>query len=474
MKGIKNWLFLAGLGFVVACTPKTTEPVVAKQPEVSEPAPVDENLSPCPKFSDAPNPDEAETNYVLYRDFLRADDYDKAYELWKKVYEVAPAADGQRNTVFADGIRFNQRFIAETKDTAQWEPYIDRIFELYDQIQQCYPEGGYIQARKAFDLYYKYRWRASKLEIYELFKESIEIDGEEVQDFVINPFTSLLVELYFDEKISMEEAQEYAARIKDIVVKGVENCEGVMCERWAIIESYAPERLEAFETVRGFYDCEYYTEKYYAQFEENPTDCDIIRTVYSRMKWGGCNENSEKLKELIRTGNQNCVEEKALSKAYDALRNADYDMAISLFETAAEEEENLEKKALYLLTIAKIYYAHKRNFPQSRQYALQAAAVRSDWGEPYILIGQLYASSGPLCGPGTGWDSQVVVWPALDAWNKAKRIDPSVTAEANKWIGRYAKYMPSKEDVFQRNLTTGQTFFVGCWIRETTTIRTAN
>lgn len=468
-------MVLAVFGLMVACTPKTTEPVATTEPE-TEPAAkeVNENLSPCPKFTDAPNPDEAETNYVLYRDFLRAGDYTRAYELWQKVYAVAPAADGQRNTVLADGIRFNERFIAETTDTTQWEPYIDRIFELYDQVQECYPEGGYIQGRKAFDLYYKYRWRSSKLEIYNMFKESLDIDGEDVQDFVINPFTSLLVEMYFEDNISMEEAQKYAARIEELVAKGVENCEGVMCDRWAIIESYAPERLEAFETVRGFYDCDYYTDKYYSQFEENMEDCDVIRTVFSRMRWGGCDETNEKLKELIRIGNQNCVEEGALEKAYDALRNAEYDTAIELFEAAAEEETDTQKKAQWLLTVAKIYYAHKRNFPKSRQYALQAAEVRANWGEPFILIGQLYASSGPLCGPGTGWDSQIVVWPALDAWNRAKRIDPSATTEANKWIGRYAKYMPTKEDVFQRSLSAGQSFRVGCWIQETTTIRTAN
>lgn len=475
MKAIQFWMILLGLSVMAACTPKTTEPLAkTTEPETPAPSPVDENLSPCPKFSDAPNPDEAETNYVLYRDFLRVEDYDQAYELWKKVYEVAPAADGQRNTVLADGIRFNERFIRQTQDTAQWEPYIDKIFALYDKVEECYPEGGYIKARKAFDLYYKYRWRATKEEIFDMFKESIEIDGEDVQDFVVNPFTALLVDLYFADKISMEEAQKYAAVIRDLVKNGVENCEGVMCERWAIIESYAPVRLEAFETVKGFYDCDYYTDKYYQQFLDNPDDCDIIRMVYSRMNWGGCDETSAKLKELIRVGNEKCVEAGTLEQAYDALRNSEYDLAIELLEKAAAEEEDIEKKGKYILTIAKIYYSHKRSFSQARQYARQAAEVRSNWGEPYLLIGQLYASSGPLCGPGTGWDSQIVVWPALDMWNRAKRVDPSATEEANKWIGRYAKYMPKKEDVFLRGLQTGQSFRVGCWIQETTTIRTAD
>ncbi|MEM9824018.1 MAG: hypothetical protein AAF985_23235 [Bacteroidota bacterium] len=48
-----------------------------------------------------------------------------------------------------------------------------------------------------------------------------------------------------------------------------------------------------------------------------------------------------------------------------------------------------------------------------------------------------------------------------------------MTAEANKLIGRYRKYMPAKGDIFQRSLTEGASFRVGCWIQETTTIRSA-
>ena len=41
-------------------------------------------------------------------------------------------------------------------------------------------------------------------------------------------------------------------------------------------------------------------------------------------------------------------------------------------------------------------------------------------------------------------------------WNKAKRIDPNVATEANRLIGRYSQFMPSKEDIFQRNLKAGE------------------
>lgn len=474
---IKPFLLATGLFlFIGGCTPKVSEEAQTTEDppvEVSNPQ-ADEELSPCPKFQDAPNPDEAETNYVLYRDFIKVKDWKKAFELWQKVYEVAPAADGRRNTVYADGIRFYERFIRETTDEAKKKEYVDKIFQIYDAIDECYSEGGYIIGRKAFDLYYKYPERASHEEIFNMFKASIDMDGMDAPDFVVNPFTSLLVNQFFEKKISLAEAQEYTEKVKSIVANGVENCEGKACERWKVIESYAPVRLEAFEIERGFYDCDYYLEKYFSEFEEAREDCDVIRTVYSRLKWGGCSEVDAKFKELIAQGNAVCVEPDALKLAYEALRNADYKKAVDLFNEAAAAEEDSEKKAKIILINAKIYNAHLKDFPTARRYARQASDIRPSWGEPYILIGRLYASSGPLCGPGRGWDSQIVTWPAIDMWNKAKSVDPSVAREANKWIGRYSQYMPSKEDVFLRNLKAGDTFRVGCWIQETTRIRTAD
>ncbi len=473
----QRWWGLAAVLLVAACTPKTTEPVTEapKEEPASPPAEPEEELSPCPKFRNAPNPDEAETNYVLYRDFLRAGEWDKAFELWQKVYKVAPAADGRRNTVYADGIRFYEYFISQTQDEAKKEAYVDTIFSIYDEIDRCYPEGGYIKGRKAFDLFYKYRGRATKEEIYALFKASIDQDSLDAPDFDVNPMASLLVDLYDAGKIDKEQAYKYQSILRGMIEKGLKECKGTECERWKIIEEYTPVRLEYFETVKGFYPCDYYMDKYYPDFEANPTDCDVVRTVYSRLKFAGCSTDDERMKRLIRIGNENCRPEAGKAdSAFIYLREAEYQKAIVAFQKAIEEEESVEKKAKYALNNAKIYEVHLRNFPKARQWAERAADIRGDWGEPYILIGRLYASSGPLCGPGRGWDSQIVTWPAIDAWQKAKRIDPSVSEQANKLIGRYRQYMPNREDVFIRNLKAGESFFVPCWIQRSTVIRTAD
>lgn len=476
---IKKVWILAGIALlaaVIACSPKTTAPIVQEE---AKPKPVaviqDTTLSPCAKFSDAPNSDDVVTQFVLYRDFLKAGDWSQAFEYWQKVFAVAPAADGKRNTVFADGVRFYEHFMSQTQDSLQKEQYIDRIFQLYHGIDSCYYEGGYATGRKGFDLFYKYSHRASKEETFQTLLSSAQKDKGMMRDFIINPFTALLVELHEAQKISDADAKTYEQMIRKSLAKGLSECKGKDCDRWKIVEEYAPLRLEYFETVRGFYDCAYYKTKYFREFEAAPNDCDVIRNVYSYLRWAGCPDDDPQVVAVVRKGNELCVERERgpAALAYECLRNADYRCAIEGLTKAANETNDPVQKSTYLLTVGKIYYAHLKNFPKARQAFQQAADARSNWGEPYLWIGRLYASSGPLCGPGRGWDSQIVVWPAIDMWNKAKRIDPSTTSEANKFIGQYEQYMPELSEIFSRLLKEGDSFYVGCWIQERTTVRAA-
>lgn len=464
---INRLFFLSVILLIGACTPKTPE--AASETDTSETPLPDMEANPCPTFDDAPNPDRALENFVLYRDFKKTEEYKIAFDYWKKVYKNAPAADGKRATVFTDGVFFYEHFMEE--EPTKKDEYLKKIFELYDKMEECYPEGGYAQGLKAFDYFFKYPDRATKMEQYELFKKSIELDDGEPRFFILNPFTSLLVDLTLEEKIPVEEAKKYQLIISGAIEKGLAECEqNGDCESWKIIAEYAPARLEALEAIKDFYDCDYYMAKYYPAFQESPTDCETINTVYSRLRFGGCDPNSVQLQAINDAYENNCKAETKPS-CNQLLREGKYREAIDCLEETIPTLSNNEDKATYKLIIAKIYYAHLKNFSRARQYAREAASLRSGWGEPYILIGTLYASSGPLCGPGRGWDSQRVVWPAIDMWEKARSIDPSVRSEATKLINQYSQYMPELGEIFQRSLQEGQSYLVPCWIQETTTIR---
>ncbi|MFK8102429.1 MAG: tetratricopeptide repeat protein [Saprospiraceae bacterium] len=485
-KFLKSLIPILGvLVLFLACGPKTVEKA-KKTEETPErvKSTLEDNVKSNPKyptFFSAAKGEQAKNAHVIYRDFVRSKKYDEAFEYWKEAYTIAPAADGRRNYHFVDGIKIYDHFYTQATDKAKKDEHMAVIMRLYDELADCYGEKGYVYGKKAFDLYYKYPDYGTEEETYELFKKSIKEDGIKSNYFILNPFTAMMVDRFLAEKIPMAEAQDYTKQIKDIIAEGLKTCEGKQCDPWKVVESYAPVRLESLEGVKDFYDCDYYSSKYYGEHEAEPTNCDVTEMVYGRLRWGGCPETDPKminLKALVAKCNPVEVvdpkEKSAARLGYEALRDGNYSEAVKKYTLAAEEANDAEKKSMYYLRVAKIYYAYLKRFSQARTFAQKAADARPNWGEPYLVIGNLYASSGALCGPGTGFDSQVVTWPAIDMWQKAKSVDPSVASDANRLINKYAKYMPTKGDIFLRGLKVGGSYKVGCWIQRSTKIRTAD
>ncbi|MEL6987048.1 MAG: hypothetical protein AAGK97_04385 [Bacteroidota bacterium] len=478
MKKLLYILPLFAMIIIIACTPKATEETT-KTEEVKKEAPKKEDdvKTDCATFKDAPSEDDATENYVIYRDMMKAKDYGTAMDYWQNVYKVAPAADGKRRTLFEDGIKLYHDLFTKAESEDDKKSHVNTVMGLYDKMEECYGEPGYIAGRKAFDYYYKYSaYGEDEKAAYNLFKKAVDITGKETKAFVVNPFTASIRSLYLNDKISMEEAQTYVNKILSILEYGPENSDDKAS--WEIVQGYAPELLSSLEGKKGFYDCAYYSKRYYYLFEENPTDCEVIGKVYGYMKWGGCELSDEQFAKVKAAFDANCrpkVTATTTKTKGPTCRSfvieGDYTQAVSCYEEKMNKSTDPNKKAEYALFLAKLNYGQLKNYVKARQYARQAAELKPNWGEPYVLIGKLYASSGPLCGSGRGFMSQRVVWVAIDKWQYAKKIDPNSADEAQKLINQYYKYMPDIEDLFSRSLTEGQSYTVDCWINERTTVR---
>lgn len=472
-------IFLISLALLASCSSKTTEQVVKTKPKVTEPTKVTPE-NPCVTFDQLPGGkrDEVETAYVLYKDFLKEEKWDQAFAYWKVAYYGAPASNGSVKYQFDDGVKIYTHFYQAAATEAEKKTMVDSVMSIYDKRIECFGEAAYTQGRKGFDYYYTFPGTVSDAEILELFKKNIDAKGKEADYFIINPMTKLLNDGVIDGTVSHDDGKKYAVKIFDAIEYGQKTCKGQYCDAWQTIANYAPVRLESLEGIDGFYDCKYYSDKYYTLYEADPTNCDIIQQVYRKLLRGGCDINGAKATELKGKIDTDCYTPPpapgSLRQGFDAYNSGKYKEAVGHFEDYVNASTEADKKFKYLMLIAKIYYRDIKNFPQSKKYALMAADIDQSSGEPYMLIGKLYASSGPLCGPGTGFDSQVVTWVAIDQFIKAKMKDPSVEAEANNLISQYAQYMPSKEDIFQRRLSAGDTYKVPCWIQENTRVRTAD
>lgn len=478
---MRNWcpyiaIFLSIIVF--SCSPKTTPEPVEEKVETTTPT-KQEPENPCITFGDLPGlkRDEVETAYVLYKDLIKQQKYIEAFPLWEKAYYGAPAANGRVKYQFDDGVAIYTAMHRNENNAAKKAIYVDSVMSIYDKRMECFGDEAYIQGRKAFDYYYTFPGTVSDDEIYNKFKMNFDVNGKKADYFVVNPFTKILSDRIIANEISYDEGRKYAKIIGETVEYGLKNCKGKLCESWAIINDYAPARLESLEGIDDFYDCDYYADKYYSRFENDPANCDMINLVGRRLKRGGCLETDARLIAVTEAYKEHCYEAPELGdvgKGNEAYRNGQYKEAIEYYSAHISKITDENEKAKFEYRISQIYYGDLKNFPKARKHALNAASHRANWGDPFMLIGKLYASSGPLCGSGRGWNSQVVTWVAIDKFQYAKKIDPSVAAEANKWINQYSQYMPKKEDIFQRRIKVGDTFKVPCWIQENTKVRTAD
>jgi len=461
-----------------SCSPKTVpadvEEVVKKVPKKQAPE------NPCATFDKLSGSDreEVETAYVLYKDLVKQSKFEDAFPLWEKAYYGAPASNGRVKYQFDDGVAiYSNRYNNET-DESKKRIYLDSVMSIYNKRMECFGEEAYTKARMAFDYYYKFPGVKTDDEVFDMFKSNFDVNGKKVDYFVVNPFTKLLADKVIDKNISYEEGRKYASLITQAVEHGQATCKATLCDSWAIIADYAPARLESLEGIDGFYDCDYYANKYYSRFEEDPTNCDMINLVGRRLKRGGCAESDPRLQKVTNAYTKLCMVQTVasgpLATAYELYNDGKTRESIPHFEEYINSSDDISRKFKYTMVIAKIYYGDLKDFPKSRSYARKAAEYDATSGEPYMLIGKLYASSGPLCGSGRGWNSQTVTWPAIDKFEYAKSIDPSVATEANKFIRQYRQYMPKKEDIFQRRINAGDSYKVPCWIQENTTVRTAD
>ena len=466
---------------VWACTPKAAKETVVKEDPKTETPPEDPRKSTCPTFKDAPNEDNAITDYVLLKDEMKAKNYEKAFPMWEKVYAVTPAADGGRSKVFAWGVEiYNDKFNKAT-DAATKKANVAKVMEIYDAWAECYPEEkGFVQGRKAFDMFYSYPDNATQQEKYDLFKTSIDAEGMKTQAFVLNPFTALLRDQFDAKAIDVTEAKKYATLIQNVLDNGLKTAKGQTLESFKIVDGYVPFRLAEFESTKGFYDCNYYMNKYVQRYEDNKNDCEVLIDIYSTLRWGNCPETDAKLKEINASYDKNCVEDEPVEttgpvtstgpSCNDLLRAGDYQGAIDCLKEKYESSSDNEWKGKYAYSIGQIYYSKFKQYSTARTWADKASNHLPNWGKPYLLIGDMYASSGPICGPGTGWDSQVVLWPAMDMWSKAKS-DPSTSGKAQAQINKYSQYLPNNEQCFLRSKKDGESYRVDCWIQRNTTCR---
>ncbi len=441
----------------------------------------------CAKFSESDRGEEALDAYSIYMQALKSEDLKLAYEQWKIAYEIAPAADGKRDHNFTKGVEILIKKFEKSEDDAEKKQILETIDRLYSECYECYRQGaievgpcdgrdctkekiGNLMGEYAYYMYYNLRAPYSKN--LKLVNESLEMTGEHALYTVFVPASNIAIYQFDKDKLTKEEARILYEKLENVYEKNKEDQEyGQYYQQgWDYAKSvYAP-----FEN--RIFDCEFFINEFKPQYDADPDNPELLKTIIAKLKAVDCPPTDPFFAEVDAKWKVYAAEENArLREEFEAKNpsvaakrlydEGNYDEAVDKYQEAIDSEEDIEKKANYLFSMASIQFRKLKQYSTARATARQAASLRPEWGRPYMLIGDMYGTSARSCGD--DWNQRLAILAAIDKYRYAKSIDPEVEEEASTKIGRYYSSKPDKTEGHMRGVKEGATETVGCWIGET-------
>lgn len=410
---------------------------------------------------------KAKENHTLYRDYFRAKKYSEAMPYWETAYSLAPYAQEKHS---ADGIEILKDAYNREADAAKKAELAKRVFSLYDNWCGCFGKEADLNGRKALDMI---NLKADALETYNTFKKSVSLWGDEKTPYyLLGSYAYVAAAIYDKGQITKEDMRSLYSQVNTIAEKQMAGKDST---------NFKAAQTQAVTYLKGvkepFFDCQYYVDQHKGtyKYEATKDNHDLRRTIKGQLKIGNCPETDAFYAMLLaddqKWGADNYEMNATLSmKAAKAQKEGRKGEAIELYLKAAEEEAGVSAndKAEWCYIAAHLAY-DQNSYSNARSYARKALQYRPNWGDPYMLIGDLYAASTKSCGEGL--EGRLAISAAIDKYIQAKNVDPSSADEANRRINKYSAYLPGGEELHERGLKSGSPWKVGCWIQESTIVR---
>ena len=423
---------------------------------------------------------DCETDYSLYREYIKQWETAKynpkninpqMITSWRNVFNNCP--DFRQNT-YLDGVKiYTYAFIRLEKDAAVKDKYIDTLVMIYDRRAQYFPNGksgsqvGNIMGRKGRDIL---TWAPHRYEeAYNALKQAIDMDGNNSNYAFIDSYFNTVITMVKNGKLEESAILDEYSRLSEIVDFNIKKYTEEANEK--NLNNFNATKGNLDVAVQPYANCEDLVRIYQPKFDANPTDVELLTKIAEVLEKRKCDDTELYLAVAVNLHKVNPSPESAYLIGKKFLAEKDYNQAATYLQqsTKCENTEWAHQSYIYLAQIMNM----NKNYEQGREYARKAYALDKSNGRPFIIIGQLYAASAKDCGTGNFY-SKTAFWAAVDQFEKAKSVDPSLASEANELIDAYSHYFPAIEDIFFNGFEENQDFTLdNCWIKETTKIRAA-
>lgn len=424
--------------------------------------------------------EDCETDYSLYREYIshwKQAKYNpkninpQMITSWRNVYNNCPSL---RQNTYLDGVTImTYAFIRPEKNAEIKDKYIDTLIMIYDKRAEYFPNGkngsqiGNIMGRKGIDIF---TWAPHRYEeAYNALKQAIDLDGNNSNYAFINTYFTTVITMVKNGKLEESAILDEYDRLSGIVDHNIKVNTEMANEK--VLTNFNETKANLDLAVQPYANCEDLVRIYQPKFEANPNDVELLTKIAQVLEKRKCDDTELYLAVAVNLHKVNPSPESAYLIGKKYLAEKDYNQATTylLQSTKSSNTDWAHQSYIYLAQIMNM----NKNYEQGRTYARKAYELDKTNGEPFIIIGQLYAASASNCGNGD-FETKTAFWAAVDQFEKAKSIDPSLTSKANELINAYEHYFPTIESIFFNGFEEGQEFILDkCWINEKTKVRAA-
>ena len=413
------------------------------------------------------------SNSSISHEAVRAGNFKDAYAPCMAVLKDCPTL---RFYTYTDAIKILKAFLGDIKDrnSADYKKYFDELMQVYDQEIQYLPEinkklktpmsASKELGKKAVD-YLQFSPNPDKEQAYNWLTEATRGTANDPDGAILHYFLQTSMEkVKADDNHTDQFFQDYidASKYADDAIAAETN------EKKKAVLQTIKDNLVAMFVQSGVADCESLQNIYGPKVEENKTDSTFLKKALNILKLMKCNESEVYFKASEYMYQIDPTADAAVGVAYMYYKKGDYDNAVKYFDEALAKETDNDKKAeMAYATAAALMQAKKLS--QARAYCQKAISFKENYGDPYILLAQLYGSN-------PNWTDEPALnkctyFVVIDKLQRAKAVDPSVTERANELISTYSRHTPQAKDLFMLGYKAGDRITISGWIGESTTIR---
>lgn len=419
-------------------------------------------------------------NISIYTEYVKTNNFQEAYEPWKKVFEEAPCAQA---ATYTKGIVILKNLISKSKELEPRKACADELMAVYDQYIKYIPQLNLIlknplkeyriMGQKAHD-YITYYPKMDARQGREMLMSSLEAGGIDSEYYLLGDLMKASSSIFkADENFREDFIQDYlyASELIDKVYGRAIDAEYPSEEKaneMINAVTKTKDNVDAYFINSGAADCDQLKNIYASKVEESKEDLEALRKIVAVFSLLNCTESDVYYTAAEYAHNIEPTAGTAAGCAYSYFKRGNVDKSLEYFDQAISLEEDNAKKAEYNYKAAVIANSDKK-YSRAKSYCKTAIGLNGRKGSYYILLANIYAAA-------PNWSDKPELNPCkyyavLDKLNRAKAVDESVAAEANRLIGIYKEHTPDPANLFFLGIKQGDTVHVGGLIDEDVTVR---